>query len=88
MHEGDVCLKPSFAKTILKDNLQCSWRSVLSSGHTLRCLEPQCKERMLSAQVVSAVLPIVLNTNCVLVLYRLEPELIDVINACILFFLD
>ncbi len=38
---------------------------------------------MLSAQVVSALLPIVLNTNCVLVLYRLEPELIDVINALI-----
>ncbi len=36
------------------------------------------------AQLELALIPIILNTNCVLVLYKLEPFLIDVsVNACL-----
>ncbi len=36
------------------------------------------------AQLELALIPIILNTNCVLVLHKLEPFLIDVsVNACL-----
>ncbi len=35
-------------------------------------------------QLELALVPIILNTNCVLVLYKLEPFLVDVsVNACL-----